>query len=91
VVDDRPAQGEAKAEKRVITASAPQLAYSRETGKLVLSGGVDYDIDITRPEEEPLGGSGRSQVLEISLSPKWDILDYLARSGEATLRQGDKP
>lgn len=91
VIDDRPASGEAKAEKRIITASAPQLAYSRETGKLVLSGGVDYDIDITRPEEEPLGGSGRSQVLEITLSPKWEILDYLARSGEATLRQGDKP
>lgn len=98
IVDTQPAvdkdkkpiveNGKAVMEVRTIIANAAKLTYNRATHKLTLTGNVTYSVESKQGSDEPLGASGQSDELTVTLTEKGKLLDYKAKSGKTVIGGG---
>lgn len=98
IVDTQPAldkdkkplveNGKAVMEVRTIIANAAKLTYDRASRKLTLSGDVTYSVEAKQGADEPLGASGQSDNLIVTLTEKGKLLDYKAKSGKTVIGGG---
>jgi len=81
-----------KGEKtRVVKAKGSSLVFSRETGLMVLGGGVTYSLDSIEEGEDPIEAEGSSDMLEITLDKSGKLLNASAKAGRTNIKQGGKP
>jgi len=84
-------KGEKGEKVRIVKAKASSLTFSRETGLMVLGGGVTYSLDSVEPGEEPIEAEGASETLEVTFDKSGKLLNASAKSGRTNIKQGGKP
>ncbi len=76
---------------RIVKAKSSSLAFARESGLMILGGGVAYSLDSIESGEDPIEAEGASETLEITFDKSGKLVNASAKSGKTTVKQGGKP